>query len=429
MIKHWVSEAILDNGIKGLFINVPESSVMNFFISFRAGEYLVPEEKIEAPHMMEHLILGANKTFPRGRDFQADVEKNGAYSNASTGHHDIIYETECADFEWQRILDRMILPLTEPLFLEEEFKAEAGNVREELTARSNNHFRHLNLALREAYGYKSTTYQKRVELMDNVTLDDLIDHYKATHYTSNMRFIIAGNLTQNRRNHIKKRFSNIDLPKGRGRKQLPNERPAGLKKPLFIENDTVENFYFYFDTFLSRRMKNNELYAMSLVNSMLTETLHSKILGEAREKGLVYGMSSNISYDKYCSNWWFGAQVQPKNASKLFDIIIEEIKKVQDGKISDKDLKSAKQYRLGRFQRDVQTINGLASGYMGRYFFEDVIDEYTKTPQHIKDVTKQQIVKSVQELFKENQWGLGILGGTDRRPANRLAKKISTLWD
>jgi predicted Zn-dependent peptidase len=427
-VRHWTSEAVLDNGARGLFVNVPEATVMSFYISFRAGEFLVPKEKWEVPHLMEHLILGANKKFPRGRDFQAEFEKNGAYSNASTSDYDITYEAECADFEWQRILDRMILPLTVPLFLDEEFQAEFGNVREELTARSNNHFRHLGLALREAYGYHSTTYQNRLELMKNVVLEDLIKHYKATHNTTNMRFVIAGNLTQTRRNHIKKRLSNIDLPTGNGRKQLPKELPTGLNKPLFIENDTVDNFYFYFDTFMKRRMKDRELYAMSLVNSMLTETLHSRILGEAREKGLVYGMSSSISFDKNCTNWWFGAQVQPDNAVQLFDIIIKEIKKIQNGKITEKDLKAAKQYRLGRFQRDIQTVGGLASSYMGRYFFEDVIDEYSKMPQHIKGVTKQQIIKGSQDLFSENTWGLGILGGVDRKPADKLAKQLAKLW-
>ncbi len=43
--------------------------------------------------------------------------------------------------------------------------------------------------------------------------------------------------------------------------------------------------------------------ALGLVNNILTETLHSRILGEAREQGLVYSMSSNYSIAKKCSSW------------------------------------------------------------------------------------------------------------------------------
>ena len=64
-------------------------------------------------------------------DFQAEFEKNGAYCNASTGVYDITYEAECADFEWERIMELLLMAICEPLFLDEEFLAEMGNVREE----------------------------------------------------------------------------------------------------------------------------------------------------------------------------------------------------------------------------------------------------------------------------------------------------------
>lgn len=427
-MKHSVSEVKLDNGAQGLLIHVPDASVMSFYISFRAGDYLASEDKWETPHLMEHLILDANEEFPRGRDFQAEFERNGAYSNASTGTHNITYEAECADFEWQRILKCMTLSITKPLFLKDEFSAEVGNVREELVSRSNSHFQQLSLALRSAYGLRAATYQRRLELIDNVSLEDVINHYKNTHNTSNMRFVITGKLNPTRRAQMKAILGGLDLPHGRGRKKLIKEKPKGLKKPLYIPNDTVENIYFYFDTFMNRRMSDEELYAMSLVNSMLTETLHSRILGEARERGLVYGMNSSISFDLDYTNWWFGAQVQPKNARGLFDIIINELQNLFDGKISPQDLKAAKQYRLGRFQRSAQTVSGVAVGYMWRYFFEDVIDDYLATPKHIRAVTKNQMVEGARELFAEKNWGLGVLGRNDRRPANRLAEQLSVLW-
>ena len=201
-MKHTVSEITLDNGIAGLLIHVPDASVMTFECTFRAGEYLVKPEKWETAHIMEHMLLGANELIPKARAFQAEFEKNGAYSNASTGSHDIIYEAECADFEWDRVFGLLLTAITKPLFLAEEFDAEFGNVREELTARSNNHFRHLNLALREQYGFCIKTDQERLQLMKNVSLDDITKHYKKTHTSSNMRFVIAGNINASRRNII-----------------------------------------------------------------------------------------------------------------------------------------------------------------------------------------------------------------------------------
>jgi predicted Zn-dependent peptidase len=427
-MKHTTTELVLDNGSRGLLVHVPEASVMSFQVNFRAGEYLVDRDKWETPHIMEHLLLGANKHIPRARAFQAEFEKNGAYCNASTGTYDIIYEAECADFEWQRIMDWLLIAITEPLFLEDEFKAEVGNVREELTARSNNHFRHLSLALREAFGYFAVTDQERLQLMNNVTLDDIRDHYHKTHVTSNMRFVIAGNITAGRRKQISDAFNGMSLHKGRGRRGLPLEVPKALHAPLAIENNTVDNYYFYFDTFLKRRMEDHELAAMSLLNSMLTETLYSRILGTARERGLVYSMSSGINAELHSTNWWFGAQVRPDNAGALFEIMVSELRDIFDGKLTREEIDAAKQYRLGRYQRGAQTVSGIAGSYAGRYFFDDYIEDYYAVPARIKAITKRQIVEGSQALFADGVWGLGVLGKANPAELESLTDQLQSLW-
>ncbi len=427
-MSHTVTELQLKNGAKGLLVHIPEATVMTIEINFRAGEYLVDTPKWETPHIMEHLLLGANKRIPKARIFQAEFEKNGAYCNASTSAYDITYEAECADFEWERILDLMLVAITDPLFLDEEFDAEVGNVREELTGRANNHFRHLSLALREAFGLCALTDKERLELMQNVTLTDVKKHYERTHTADNMRFILAGNFPSKRRIHIKNVLEDIALPVGTGRLDLPQEIPQKLEKVLFIPNKTVDNIHFYLDTFHTGHISDPEFDALLLVNSMLTETLYSRILGTARERGLVYGMSSSAHTGKFSTNWWFGTQVSVGHAPALFDIIIREIEKVRAGDLSAKDIDDAKQYSLGRYQRSGQTVGGIAGMYAGRYFYEDIIHYYQDVPKHIKAITKKRIVDTSKVLFADDIWGLGVLGGNDRIVADMLHAQASVLW-
>lgn len=427
-MKHVVTEVSLNNGVKGLFVHVPHASVMTFEYNFRAGEYLVATNKWETPHLMEHVLLGANELIPKARLFQAEFEKNGAYCNASTGSYDITYEAECADFEWDRVADLLLTAITKPLFLEEEFDAEFGNVREELTSRSNNHFRHLSLALREAYGFKVMTDQKRIQLMDNVKLSDIFEHYANTHTTNNLRFVIAGNITPDRQKVLEDLLKNIELQPGTKRLALPDEMPSTLAKPLYIPNDTIENLYFYIDTFKKTRISDPESDALSLINTMLTETLYSRILGTAREHGLVYSMSSGFGQTKQSSNWWFGAQVMPKNAEKLFKIVTNELEAVFEAKVNDEDVASAKQYALGRYQRGGQTVSGIASGYSGRYFFDDEIEDYYAVPSRIDAVTKEAIVDISRNMFSDNIWGLGCLGSSGEEFVDRLHQQVTPLW-
>ena len=427
MMKHTVSELVLKNGAKGLLIDIPDASVMTFDFNFRAGEYLVDEKKWEVPHLMEHVLLGANELIPKARDFQAELEKNGAYSNATTNVYDISYEAECADFEWDRVLGLMLIAISKPLFLEEEFEAEFGNVQEEMAARSNDHFRRLSLEMRSNFGLISKSDTERLTLMDNVKIQDLKDHYKRTHHLKNMRFVIAGNLT-NKAKTLVKLLEMTELPTGETRFELPKEQPKRFIRPVYIANETVETLYFYLDTFLKRRLTDPENDALDLVNTMLTETLYSRILGTAREKGLVYSMSSGLSFTRDSSNWWFGAQVSDKNARELLKIMVDELRMVLEGKISLAEIKATKQYALGRFQRSAQTVNGTASGYVGRYFFDDVVEDYSRIPDRIKNVTRQQIIDVAQAMFSDGIWGLGVLGNCGEDFVSELSNQLEPLW-
>jgi len=165
-----------------------------------------------------------------------------------------------------------------------------------------------------------------------------------------------------------------------------------------------------------------------LINTMLTETLYSRILGTARERGLVYGMSSGFGQTRNSSNWWIGAQVMPKNARPLFDIVTEEIANIFQGKLSDEDIDMAKQYALGRYQRSGQTVGGTTNGYSYRYFFDDTIDDYYQIPQRIKAITKTRIIDTYRALFNDQVWGFGVLGNCEPAFVNDLHNRLSVLW-
>ena len=426
-MKHTVEEITLENGAKGLLVHVPDASVMNVYINFRAGEYLVDRAKWETPHLMEHILLGANDEFPRARDFQAEVEKNGAYSNASTDVYDIVYELECADFEWERVTRLLRTAIDKPLFLQEEFDAEFGNVREELAARANNHYRQLGASSRKAYGLVSETDRERLILMDNVTLDDVREHYRRTHTSDNMRFVIAGNITPARKRKIVEMLEEIQLPRGE-RFIMPDEAVTDLKKPVCIPNETVDTVYFYIDTFMIRRLEEREIDALGLVNALLTETLYSKILGTARERGLVYGMNSGFQQIKLSSNLWFGSQVSAANAPALFDIIIEQLGNLFRGELAEADISAAQAYAIGRYQRSAQTVSSTAAGYTGRYFFDEHVEDYYGVPERIQAVTKQDIIDVTRAMFADNIGGLGVYGSVTPQLADDLSKQLAVLW-
>jgi hypothetical protein len=75
-MKHSVEEVVLQNGSRGLLIHVPNATVMSYDFEFRAGyDYCITEGIYETPHIMEHMVLGANELFRNARQFNAELEK------------------------------------------------------------------------------------------------------------------------------------------------------------------------------------------------------------------------------------------------------------------------------------------------------------------------------------------------------------------
>lgn len=426
-MKHSVNEIVLKNGSRGLLIDVPGATVTNYEFNFRAGEFLVAKRKWEVPHLMEHIVAaGANEYYPDRRIYQAELSKNGAESNAYTSYYSVSYVGEVADFEWQRVLELLFKGLSRPLFLQSEFDAEFGNIRDELTSYTNNHFRELSSYLSKSFGFNVATDRQRIKLMKNINREDLIEHYRKTHFSSNLRFIIAGNL-RGRRSEIKKILEEIGLPKGQYRFKLPIEKAKKPKKPLFIANQTVPNVYLIISTHFNEIIPIKDDDALGIARIILTETLYSKIFGQARDRGLVYHVHSGHHLCSRNTEWTLNTQVLAENAPALCEIVLAEIKKVQNGIIDDKDLEGAKQYALGSFQRSMQTVGSVAGAY-GRYFFDGYIEDMRSIPDRIKKVGKNDIARAMRQMFAEGLGNVGVLGGTDSSLPDKLYGQLLPLW-
>ena len=413
-MQHWVEEVKLSNGAEGLLIDAPSTNVTYIDISFRAGYYLSPEGKMDTAHVMEHLALGANQVYKKSSQFSQEFTKHGAYNNAYTGDYHMGYIAECAEFETERILDLMCIAIESPLFKEQDFKSEIANVREELKMRKNYHDTELLLELENSLGFVSKSYGERTKQLSKITLEDIKKHYAKTHFSKNMRFIIAGPLARHK-NSIIKRLQEIKLPSGGGEKHdlgridLPNEAPRQIEQPLNIELNGIDNVYYrwmsVFDGLLSRREK----YALYAVQDYLFSTFHSKVFGKAREKGLVYGIDSSYYRTRDNHVWAVSGQVQSKNALPLFELITKQLTEIHKGKVSTTELNWVKDFQWGSFQKAIQTVSALADWYQYAYLVGGLVKEYPAVEELIYSVKVSDMKSVVDKLTSSTAWGLGIM--------------------
>ena len=421
-MKHSIEEVRLKNGARGLLIDAPSSPVLNIRVIFRAGNKFVKSPEIyEVAHLMEHMAFGRNAKFRDEQAYESEFTKNGAYHNAWTSDYFIAYEAECADFEWERILELQELAIAKPRFNEEELISEKGNVRSELTGYQNDYCRLIWPKLQQSLGEEVLTYGERLKTINNIELKDVRDHYRRTHTASNMRFIITGNL-HGRKRKIINMLEGWDLKPGK-----EFEMPLSAyrsSKPVLIRRKDASNMSFGFSFVIQRALEPAEQYAMTCLNHILNGTMSSKIFGTARKKGIVYGMGSQTESDRQSSTWDFDGEVNSENAADLFDLIAVELGKVINGDISEEDIVAAKAYALGRHQMLAQTADQIGNYYLKDYITTGKFEPMADAPKMIENIDKSTIVQLARIFMQSGVSGLAVVGNMNKAVLDELWQRI-----
>ena len=422
-MKHSVEEITLKNGAKGLLIDIPGASVMSTRIQFRAGMmYAKNHDVYEIPHLVEHLAFGANAKYKDEQDFEAEFTKNGAYHNAWTSDISVCYETECADFEWERIMELQRVSICEPKFNEEELKSEKANVRSELTGYMNDYYRLLWPRVQQAVGEDVLDLSDRIKTISNIELKDIREHYRRTHTARNMMFVIAGKI-RGRKHQIMRMLEDWDLKEGEKFEIPLSELHAG--EAVSIRRKDASNITFGFSLVTPRHLEPTEVFAMNCLNHILNGTTNSKIFGAARKRGLVYGMGSSVASNAHNSYWDFDGEVNIENAEALFELIQTELMKTLNGEILDMDFLAAKSYALGRFQMGAQTPSQIADYYAEGYFTNEAILRYDSMPNMIKGIDKFKMIELAREFAGSGIKGFAAVSSVEKAFISELENRLN----
>ena len=361
---------------------------MSTKFQFRAGmRYAKRPEVYEIAHIVEHLAFGANAKYSSEQAFEADFTKNGAYHNAWTSDYSVCYESECADFEWDRILELQRLSITQPRFNEDELRSEKGNVRAELTGYLNDYSRLLWPRLQQQVGEDVLDLPSRLRTISNIELKDIREHYRRTHTAQNLRFIIAGNL-RHRKHKLIRALNAWGLKSGE-RFAIPSDDLHGAS-PVLIRRKDAANITFAFSWLLPRQLSPSEVYAMSCLNHILNGTMNSRIFG----------------------------------AADLFDLIHQELQKLLAGSLREQDLAAAKSYATGRYQMGAQTVNQISDYYADTYFTTGNFVKYHRVPALIRDLEPTTLINLAREFVSSNLHAFVAVSSVEKALINSCAAKL-----
>ena len=139
-----------------------------------------------------------------------------------------------------------------------------------------------------------------------------------------------------------------------------------------------------------------DVMAMRLMCSVLGGTAHSKLFCNVREKlSLCYYCSS--SYIRQKGIMLVESGVERENIEKAKEAILGEIKAMQNGDITDEEIKATKLSMCNAFYSACDTVGGISS-----YYLSQMLDGGVYTPQQACDkvnaVTKEDVIRCANKL-------------------------------
>ncbi len=415
-MKSDIFEHTTPRGIKGIVILRPKSNVFYSSISFHAGSRLVPDyvSKEQTAHIMEHVAANVLGFSSKG-EFDESFRKNGAYRNASTGSEYMRYTAKCASFEWQRILGMQIHMLSAPNFNNEIVTVEKSNVRNELKGHLNDPRWVVDGQCEVALGNKDMGLEEQIKTIENVSLDDVVSFHDLAHVTSNMRFVIAGDIDLN---EVDKILDGIRLASG---DSLPTaEIKLRSADPVVIRRDGVPNVTYYLPIVLHKCLSIKEEYVLAILCDLLTGSLNSLLYGQVRSRGLAYDIRATYAIERFNSYFILRTAAPNDNLVKIARIIADTINKLRSDGVGQDVLEKLKARLSGRLMMGFETAQALSNYVEARYFADDTVVDINDLPSVVRLITADDISNLVEAFIGRGVWTLGLFGDTNQGYADRI---------
>jgi zinc protease len=250
--------------------------------------------------------------------------------------------------------------------------------------------------------------------LKGITRSDVQRFYRQNYRPMDSFLIFAGDINQENANSIAQRFfgswrqsGSRPIKRSRTIAAVNEARPEGAAQPPVARRILVVDLPDSGQASVSlsikgydgrggniRRFNGGEgpFYPASVLNSLLGGGYSSRLNQEIRiRRGLSYGAGSTFTWRH--SNFNFSTRTQTKNesAAEVAELVLAEIKRLFDERITDSELSPRKAVLTGGFSRNIETTSGLVNAVAELYRFSLPVSELNKYMLKVNSVTKDEI--------------------------------------
>lgn len=401
----------LPNGLTLITVDLPHLDSVTTLVAVGAGSRYETKKINGISHFLEHMFFKGSAKFPTAEQIAGLIDGIGAVNNAATSKEVTFYWIKSASKHIELASDILSSMIKESLLSREEIEKEKGVITEELRMLRDIPARlvwDLYEGLQfgdQPLGWDLGGDEKTINLF---LRDDFVKYMESLYSSKNMALVYVGKLPKDIENLAANYFADI-LPRPIAKfKPFKKIKQTKAKVNVFYKQTDQANLILGvegFDKFDNRR------YAAEILSVILGEGMSSRLFIQVRERrGLAYRVSASNNCYLDTGTFTAYAGLKLEKVYEGLEVIYAELIRTAMEKVSDEELKKAKEMIRGRIALHSESTNFLAEYFGTNFVLEGKIETFEEYLKNIENVTVEDVQRISRELFVKEKFNLQVIG-------------------
>lgn len=403
--------ATLKNGLTLITVDMPHLDSVTTLVAVGAGSRYESRKINGISHFLEHMFFKGSRKYPTAEIISTLIDGLGAINNAATSKEVTYYWIKSASKHIELSSDLLSSMIKESLLSNEEIEKEKGVIAEELRMLRDIPSR-LIWDLYEKLQFGDTPLGWDLggdeKTINSFVRDDFVSYMESLYSADNMALVFAGKLPTN----IEKLAENyfLDLPKKKQSKFIPFKKFKQTKAAvdIFYKKTDQANLIMGVESF---DRYDNKRYAADVLSVILGEGMSSRLFIQVREKrGLAYRINASSNSYSDTGSFTVYAGLKLEKVYEGLEVILAELMRIVSEKVTDEELKKAKEMIRGRIALQSESTNFLAEYFGTSFVLDRKIETFEEYLGKIGKITKEDVQNIAKELFVESRFNLQVIG-------------------
>ena len=358
-------------------------------------------------HFFEHLLFEGTKNIDRGEWFKI-VSSNGGSNNANTSldrtYYYEVFPSNSLELGLWMESERMLHPVIDQVGVDTQNEV----VKEEKRLRYDNApYRQFLFAISENL-FKSHPYKNKnigeMSDLDASTLEEFQDYFKKWYGPNNAALVVAGDINSSETKRLVKKYFN-DIPsRSVPTRNFQKEEPIkeAIQAKFYDPNIQIPGIMAGYRTpgFAER-----DSYVLNMVSTYLSDGKSSKLYKKLVDQKKLALQTGTLYVPQMDGGIYilYGLPLGETSLETLLVEIDEEIVKMQNELISEKDYQKLQNKFENRFVNSNSSVEGIANSLVRYYMLYDDINLINNEIDIYRSITRQEIQDVVKKYLNPNQ--------------------------